>query len=52
MTASENVTVCDENTLIELLGIDKNLYEQVTSWSFSKIKNYNLDIPVKIVDIS
>lgn len=52
MTASENVTVCDENSLIELIGIDRNLYEQVTSWSFSKIKNYNLDIPVKIVDIS
>lgn len=47
-----NIETVDEKRLVEMLGIDNNLYEQVKSWSFSKIKNYNLDIPQKLIEIS
>ena len=52
MLANENVTVLDEDKLVEMLGIDKRVYEQVQTWSFSKIKNYNLGLPEKVADIS
>lgn len=52
MQSNENVTVLDEDKLVEMLGIDKRVYEQVQTWSFSKIKNYNLGLPEKVADIS
>lgn len=48
----EKVVMLDENALIEMLGIDKKLYESVDSWSYSKIKNYALDLPKEIADIN
>ncbi len=49
---NKNIEIIDEKELIDKLDIDKKLYEQVKTWSYGKIKNYNLDIPKKIVDIS
>lgn len=49
---NKDIIIVDEKQLLDMLGIDNGIYEQVKTWSFGKIKNYNLDIPQKLVSLS
>lgn len=36
----ENIKIIDEDTLLDMLGISKNLYEDAKTWSLSRLRNF------------
>ena len=43
------VKILDEESILELLNIDTNVYEQVKAWSLAKIRGYGIPKRKKIV---
>ncbi|MDE6211712.1 MAG: hypothetical protein K2G42_07045 [Clostridia bacterium] len=45
--ADGHIAIVTEEQLLDILEIDKNLYEEVKAWSMGKIRNYGLPKPKK-----
>ena len=45
--ADGHIEIVTQEQLLEILNIDRNLYEQVKTWSMAKIRNYGLPKPKK-----
>ena len=43
--ADGHIEILTEEQLLDMLGIDKNVYEEVKTWSLAKIRGYGIPKP-------